>query len=107
MKIIKGIVKEEFDRDLYWVRVIFLSDNETKRTQVLACVSVEYLEDINKLPGGQKLDKTHFDKWLDMVITKWFGLKEKLFEKDIHYDVYANTKEGEANGIDYLFSKHN
>lgn len=106
MKIIKGAVKEDFNRDLYWTRIVFLSDDEIKKTQVFVCASVEYLEDLYRLLGGQKPEQTHFDKWVDAVIAKWSGLEEKLFEKDVHYDVYANTEEGEANGIDYLLSKH-
>ena len=104
MKIIKGSVKEEFSRDLYWTRIVFLSDDETKKTSILACASQEYLEDLYRLAGGQELEQGHFDEWLNTVIEKWLALGDKLFEKDMHYDVYANTKEGEANGIDYLLS---
>jgi hypothetical protein len=105
MKIIKGTIKEDFNRDLYWTRVVFLSDDEKKRTQVLVCASEEYFRDLYRLSGNQKLDQAHFDSWLDSVITKWSKFGERLLERDIHYDVYATTQDGEANGIDYLLEK--
>lgn len=105
MKIIKGSVKEEFDRDLYWTKIVLLSEDETKKTQVLACASEEYLTDLYRLPGRQGLTREHLDRWLDSVMAKWSTLAEKLFEKDVHYDVYATTQEGEANGIDFLLKE--
>lgn len=107
MKIIKGAIKEDFNRDLYWARIVFLCNDETKKTSVLVCASEEYLMDLYKLAGTKKLGQEHFNKWLDIVIAKWSELNDKLFEKDVHYDVYANTQEGEANGIDYLLAKNN
>jgi len=70
--------------------------------KVLACASHEYLFDLYKLPGDQQLSTEQTDIWQESVITKWSKLGNELFLKDTHYDVYANTPEGEANGIDFL-----
>lgn len=105
MKILTGKIKEEFDRDLYWTRIVFLSDDESKKSQVLAVASQEFLEDFYKLSGNQKLSQEHFDQWLKSIIEKWSVLKDEIFNQDIHYDVYFNTKEGETNGLNFLISK--
>jgi len=105
MKITKGKIIGDFYRDLYWTRVVFLSEDESKKTQVLVCASDEYIRALYRLLGNQRLEQIHLDKWLDAVIAKWSKLGEKLFEKDVHYDVYANTESGEANGIDFLLKE--
>lgn len=104
MKVIKGLVKEDFNRDIFWVRIIFQNDDETKNTQVLACASQEYL---GNLYNGQRLNQEHFDGWLQSVVEKWSKFEDDLFKKDRHYDAYANTEKGEANGIDFLLTKTN
>lgn len=105
MKIIKGKVKEDINRDLYWVRIVFLSEDESKRSQILTCSSLEYLEDLFRIGGEEQLTETQINEWLDGVIKKWSSLGEDIFNQDVHYDVYANTKEGEANGLDFLLNK--
>lgn len=105
MKTIKGKIIEDIDRDLYWTRVVFLNDDESQKTQVLTCASLEYLEDLYRIGNGTKLAETHLAEWLDNVIKKWLLLDKDLFKQDIHYDVYANTEEGEANGLDFLMEK--
>jgi len=105
MKIIKGKIIEVFDRELYWTRVVFFNKDESQKTEVLACVSYEYLTDLYKIGGGAKLPNTHLEKWQDNVIKKWTSLDKVLFNQDIHYAVYANTSEGEANGLDFLIKK--
>ena len=51
------------------------------------------------------LTDDHFQKWQDTVIKKWIALGKDLFNQDTHYDIYANTPEGEANGLDFLIKK--
>lgn len=102
--IIKPILKQP-DRDLYWTRVVFTSRGKTKKTQVFACASREYLEDCFKITNSHLLDEKHLNKWVDNVIKKWSSLKSRLFKQDVHYDIYANTPEGEANGLDFLLKK--
>lgn len=105
MKTQLGTITEDFGRELYWVRIRFLSEDETKNTQVLASASTEYLHNLYKIPMAEKLSEEHFSKWSDSIISKWLKLENQLFDQDVHYDVYSNTKEGEANGIDFLISK--
>lgn len=104
MQTIKGKIVEEFDRDLYWTRVVFLSDDESQKTQVLACASLEYLEDFYRIGNRNEVLESHLTEWLNGVIRKWSSLGNDLFKQDIHYDVYANAAEGEANGLDFLMT---
>jgi len=105
METIKGKIIEDLDRDLYWTRVVFLNDKEDIKTQVLACASLEYLEDLYRIGNNIKLTEANLAEWLDGIIKKWSSLNKDLFNQDIHYDVYANTQEGEANGLDFLIAK--
>jgi len=105
MKTIKGSLKEDINRDLYWSRIIFLSNDKSKKTQVFACSSIEYLEDLFRVSGREHLAEKQKNKWLESVVKKWSSFGEDIFNRDVHYDVYANTKEGEANGLDYLLTK--
>jgi len=105
MKTIKGTIKEDFGRDLFWTRIVFLNDDESKKSQLLTCASEEYLEDTFRISGREQLTEEHKNEWLKGVIEKWSSVGEEIFNEDIHYDVYANTKEGEANGLDYLLTK--
>lgn len=105
MNILRGRIIEDFHRDLYWTKIVVLSDDEKKRTQIFASATMEYLEDTFKLKGKEKLSEEHLNKWLNEVANKWKKLGEDIFSQDIHYDVYANTTEGEANGLDFLLAK--
>jgi len=105
MKIIKGKIIEDVDRDLYWTRIVFLSEDESKKTQIFACASLEYLEDLYQIGNETGLAEHHLKTWLNNVIEKWSSLGINLFDQDIHYAVYANTDEGEANGLDFLIAK--
>lgn len=107
MKVQRTSIKEDFSRDLFWTRIVFSRDDEIKTTQVLACVSQEYLEDIYRISRGQRLKQGHFDQWLQLVIDKWLKLRDALFDKDVHYDVYANDMRREAAGIDFLLKEIN
>lgn len=102
MKITREEVREEFGRDLYWTRVVFSSDDDSRKTGILTCVSQEYLNDYFKMPWDEKNKKEYLDNWLSAVEKKWLELGEDIFNQDIHYDVYWATPEGEANGIDFL-----
>lgn len=99
MKIDKKSLREDFSRDTYWTRIHFESDDQKKRSTVLICASQEYLEDFFHV---RELDKIQLDQWLQNIIKKWESLDDKIFEKEIHYDVYANTPEGVANGSKFL-----
>jgi len=102
MKIDKGCITKAFNRDLYWFRTIFLSDDKSKRSSVLACASYEYLMDFYRIAGGTKLEQKHFDEWGDKVVKKWSALGNDIFKQDVHYDVYVDIPEGKANGLAFL-----
>ena len=103
MTINKSTIKEEFDRDLYWTRIIFTNKVTDKKTLVLACISDEYFRELYSSEERER--ENNLNKWRDKVITKWSGLGDDIFNQDVHYDVYAATKEGEANGFDFLLQK--
>jgi len=102
MKIEKQKLKDNSSRDLYWGRIYFTSDNGLKNSKVLLCASFEYMQLLFKKDTFQDAD---FDVWLKKVVKKWTKLEEDIFNQDIHYDIYATTKEGEANGLDFLLEK--
>lgn len=105
MKTIKGSVSGDFSRDLFWTKIIFLSDDEKKKSKVFACASQEYLEDFYQLRGGEELNKEQTDNWLNSVIKKWSILGDKIFNQDVHYDVYYDNRDGEATGLNFLLKK--
>lgn len=78
-----------------WARVSFISDDQKKKTTVLVYVSEDYLDD-NKILKNEK------DEWFQGVMKKWEGLGDKIFEKEVYCDVYANDNNGEVNGLKFL-----
>jgi len=102
MKIEIQKIKEDIDRDLYWSRIYFFSDDNSKESKVLVCASFEYFQQLLKKDSFQEDD---FNSWLQGIVEKWTKLKDEIFNQDIHYDVYATTKEGEAKGLDFLLEK--
>ena len=106
MEVKIGEIKEEFDRDLFWVKVLFVSDDKKKKSQIMAAASQEYLEDYYQLPNGVHLQKENFNDWLLMIENKWLALGEEIFNQDVHYDTYFNTAEGDSSGLNFLLSKN-
>ncbi len=102
MKIEKQNLNEDTERDLYWGRIYFTSEDGLKKSKILFCGSTEYLQ---QRFGKDRPQKDDFKPWVDQIIKKWETLESNIFNQDIHYDVYAATKEGEANGIDFLLEK--
>ena len=99
MKIIKGKIKENFDRDVYWTRIIFESEDGGRRTKVLAIASWEYLLDSNR---SSEVKDIHLEQWMESVMNKWKSQGDNIFAKKLYYDVYANTDEGRLNGLEFL-----
>ncbi len=99
MKIIKEKIREDFKRDTYWTRIHFESEDKKNKSTVVTCASWEYIMDIN---GVNDVRTIHLNQWLKSVTKKWESLGEGIFDKSIHYDVYANTDEGKENGLKFL-----
>lgn len=102
MKIATQKIQEDTSRDLYWGRIYFLSDDESRKSKVLLCASFEFLQ---QLLGKDRFQDADFESWLKAAIDKWSKLGDEIFNQDIHYDTYATTKEGEAKGLDFLLEK--
>lgn len=99
MKILKGIIQEDFSRDIYWVKIIILSDTDDRKSKILACLTQEYLDG---LTNNNAEVETVLNFWLGEVIKKWQKIGDQIFDQDVHYDVYASNQNGEANGLDFL-----
>jgi preprotein translocase subunit SecA len=98
-------VNHVFDRDIYWTRIIFSSEDMTERTVIFVGASSEYLEDYYKIPGNKEIEEKHFDDWIQRVVQKWGESRNDIFKQKIHYDTYANTSKGEANILDFILEK--
>ena len=94
-------IQENTERDFFWTRIFFNSDDQGKQTQVLTCISKEYLED--KFKPSKEKDKSI--QWVESVENKWKTLGNQILNQDIHYDVYVETSEGEAEGLRFLLNK--
>ena len=90
---------EDSNRDNYWSRIYFESYDQQKKSVVLICASREYLWDIFR---ARNFEEVKLEQWFKNVIKKWESLGEEIFKKEIHYDVYAETPEGEINGLEFL-----
>lgn len=99
MKIKKEKLHENFKRDTYWTRIYFESEDKERKSVVLVCVSEEYIWD---LFGAREPEKVKLEQWLEGIVKKWDSLSDKIFDKEIHYDVYTNTPEGMTNGLEFL-----
>lgn len=107
MKIKYKDVQQEFDRDIYWIKITFIDDTNEKHSIVAAGASTEYLEDYYKVKNKNRIEEKHFDDWKKRIIEKWKSFGDELYNYKIHYDSYANTKKGEANIIDFLIKANN
>ena len=99
MEINKGKIHEEFDRDTYWTRIYFESEDKKYKSTVLACASWEYFMDTNRV---NEITKRHLEEWREKVIKEYESLGDKIFDKKVHYGVYAQTPEGKINGLEFL-----
>ncbi len=103
MQIVKGEIRNEFSRDLYWGRIQFTSDDKSKTSNVLFCASTEYLwnlfHDIN-------FKQNQLNAWYeDTVVKKWESFGDQIFEDEVYFDSYSVTAEGKANGFEFLQTK--
>ena len=102
MEVIPTKVFNAPNRDLYWARIDFISDDRNFQTRVLACVSLEYLEDFHQVRSSGEINESHLGKWLDDVIKKWTNKGLSIFNQERHYDVYSILPEGEVVGQAFL-----
>ena len=90
-------IRENFNRDVFWTRIFFKSD-DGKESTVLACASYEYL---SGLIGSHEFTSKELQDWVKKVVQKWSD-RPDIFRKSVHYDVYATSGEGLANGMKFL-----
>lgn len=98
MNVINTKITEVPERELYWTRIIF-TERDRKSVVYTSC-SKEYLE-----ANYKEKTKESLSNWQETVIKKWKALGKVIFDQGIHFDIYAQTNEGEANGLDFLLKK--
>lgn len=105
MEIEKQDINKDLSRDLFWTRIIFSAPDNTRRSSVLAAATEEYFRASQEFQDTGAISDEAQSKWSDTVLKKWIKLGERIFENPVHYDVYANSPEGESNGLKFLLSK--
>lgn len=104
MKIIKGEIKTESNRDIYWAVINISSDDNEKHTRIFTCSSEEYLRKNFETSFSEIIDDKTLNSWLDFVIKKWSVLDSGIFNQSVHYDIYALTGDGENASLEFLFN---
>ncbi len=104
MKIQRDEIHDQPNRLTYWIKITFLSDDDSIKSFILAAASYEYLDDFYNITNGNHIQKEHFDDWIQRIEAKWAKLGDEVFKYPIHYDAYANTTQGEANITDFLIN---
>jgi hypothetical protein len=98
MKIKFGKVKEDFSRDTFWSHISIKSE-ENKYTDIYTCASFEYLSGVFKT---MEIDNKNLLQWQNKVAERWQLQGDMIFKNPVHYDVYAVTREGVENGLEFL-----
>ena len=99
MKITHEKIKEDANRDLYWTKVFVESDDKMSQSVLLTCASWEYMLDKNR---ANNVTEKFLNDWIDEVVSKTKKSGNNFFRNKINYDVYANTKDGKINGLEFL-----
>lgn len=74
-----------------WARIHIESDDSKKKTTILVGASGQYCRD----NFNETKEENSFEYWVKNVANKWGNLGDKIFEKDVHYDIYAKDVNGE------------
>jgi hypothetical protein len=94
-----GTIKEEQNRDTYWVRIHLKAPSVDKRSTIIACASYEYL---SGFAGTNTVDTLDLSRWAEKVAKKWTREGPKVLSRPVHYDVYALTQKGKQRGREFL-----
>ncbi|MFC1626851.1 hypothetical protein ACFL1P_01455 [Patescibacteria group bacterium] len=105
IKVSRNNITEDSSRDIFWSKVVFISANNRKSSSVLFCASKEYLENNNLLEMDGKMIGASANTWINLVIKKWKTLKNEIFNRKVHYDVYTNDPTVETEGLNFLLKK--
>lgn len=105
MRVETSDIKIKPERFIYWIQITFFSDNNSKKSIILAAASYEYLDDYYSIESHHNLEEKHLNDWVQRIINKWNNFGDKIFDHPIHFDPYANTNEGEANITDFLVNE--
>ncbi len=101
MKFKEQNLKNDFSRDIYWTQIYVFSDDEKLVSRILICASYEFFCNLLK---KTTFNENELENWKKEIVKKWVDKGDNLLDKDIHYDVYSTTEEGEDNGLNFLKS---
>lgn len=99
MKLIHTEIHSDLHRQTYWGSIHFENDDGSQKTKVLFSASYEFIWDFS---NALTVEGVKLDEWNKELIQKWREMGDNIYEKLIHYDVYANTEEGMQNGLEFL-----
>lgn len=95
-------LQDDFHRDLYWMKIIFQSDDKKQLSAVLICVSYEFLWDQFKT---REFSKKQLQQWQHEIVQKWTAKGESVFDNKVYFEVFATNEDGRINGEYFLRSK--
>lgn len=98
MKIIKGKLIKDLNRNLFWSKLTFKSGK--KVSLVFFCAPNTYLAKNNILEKGK-----NSLAWIDTVAKKWSILRNDIFNQKVHYDIYSSDPNAEAKCLSFLLKK--
>lgn len=96
-------IKEDGQRDLFFFKIYFESDDGQKKSTVFAAASREYFEDNPEFKGRDK--NLLKEEWRKKVVRKYNSFGEDIFLQKIHYHADVFTQEGHTALMNYLMEK--
>lgn len=100
MKFKKESIHRHFNRDIYWTRLIVLSDDNMNSTNVLFCVSEEFLIEFFHTI---EISPNQINQWFEDTLKSFMAdINTSIYNEKFHYKVFATTLEGKNNGLDFL-----
>src|SRR5271157_3590675 len=88
------------ERHAYWTR-IRLSGELNKKSMLLVLASKNYIAD--HYAGSEEVSLEHVGRWFQDVLKDLGEIPDDAFFIDqIYRKVYADTYEGQKNGMDFL-----
>jgi hypothetical protein len=84
-----------------WTRIQVQSD-DGKEAVVLIGAGKNFLNDHFHIPSDSRLEQTHLNQWLEQAIEDIKKEVPEIENGGVYYKVYAQSPEGQANGMTFL-----
>ncbi len=90
----------DHERRAYWIRIKF-SGEPNKKSTLLVLASKNYIAD--HYAGSKEVSNEHTALWMQDVIKDVESIPDDaFFINQVYRKVYADTAEGQKNGMDFL-----